>query len=201
MEYIQYMGRRSLIGCLKLQVIFRKRATNFRALLQKMTYEDTASNAVAHILTLSKVGSIVIEYIQCTGWCEVIWCLIFIGHFQQKSPGISGSFAKKDLQLKASYESSPPCSSKRTFENSEPIAVAHIFQFSKESSTVNIYTQSSSEPTFENSYSTTVATLNWQAAKMARETCVHQKRPVHVKRVLWTDDSGLVYSPVVATLH
>jgi len=30
-------------GCLKLQVIFRKRATNDTALLWKMTYEDTAS--------------------------------------------------------------------------------------------------------------------------------------------------------------
>ena len=36
-------GWRRLIGCLKLQVIFRKRVTNYRALLQKMTYEDTAS--------------------------------------------------------------------------------------------------------------------------------------------------------------
>ena len=34
---------RRLIGCLKLQVIFRKRATNSRALLRKMTYEDKAS--------------------------------------------------------------------------------------------------------------------------------------------------------------
>ena len=31
-----------LIGCLKLQVIFRKRATNYRALLRKMTCEDKA---------------------------------------------------------------------------------------------------------------------------------------------------------------
>ena len=30
-------------GCLKLQVIFRKRATNYRALLLKMTYKDKAS--------------------------------------------------------------------------------------------------------------------------------------------------------------
>ena len=31
------------IGCLKFQVIFRKRATNYRALLQKMTCRDKAS--------------------------------------------------------------------------------------------------------------------------------------------------------------
>jgi len=33
-------GWRRLIGYLKLQVIFRKRATNYRALLWKVTYED-----------------------------------------------------------------------------------------------------------------------------------------------------------------
>jgi len=36
-------GWRRLIECLKLQVIFRKRATNRRVLLRKMTYEDKAS--------------------------------------------------------------------------------------------------------------------------------------------------------------
>ena len=36
-------GWRRPIGCLKLQVIFRKKATDYRALLRKMTYEDKAS--------------------------------------------------------------------------------------------------------------------------------------------------------------
>ena len=43
LNVVQLLGWRRPIGCLQLQVIFGKRATNYTALLQKLTYEDKAS--------------------------------------------------------------------------------------------------------------------------------------------------------------
>ena len=53
-----------------------------------------------YIATLHKV---------CTEWQRSIGCIIFVGHFLRKSPRIRGSFAKKDLKLKASYATWAPC--------------------------------------------------------------------------------------------
>jgi len=41
------VGRRNGIGCLELQVSFRKRATSYRAILRENTYKNKVSNASA----------------------------------------------------------------------------------------------------------------------------------------------------------
>jgi len=63
-----------------------------------------------------------------TGWQRHIECLIFTGHFQQKSPTICSSFGKNELQLKASYESMPPCTARSSEYNlTRTTWVTHLY--------------------------------------------------------------------------
>jgi len=64
-------GWRRCIGCLKLQVIFRKRATNYRALLREMTCEDKASyksSPPCRFNTLQITGLTVCGYFKGTSY-------------------------------------------------------------------------------------------------------------------------------------
>ena len=87
---------------------------------KKMAPRESVGNPVLFIT--SKRATCLLEVLSClrkeilrfmgfahTGWQRCIEYLIFKGHFAQKSPMISGSFAERDLQLEASYASSPPC--------------------------------------------------------------------------------------------
>ena len=90
-----------LLHIVNIVILYSKYRSN-------QTFEDYFLEAEPDAVTRASVQNFPKSQ-RAIGWCRFTGCLIFIGHFLQKSPIISGSFAKNDLQLKASYQSSPPC--------------------------------------------------------------------------------------------
>jgi len=118
------MGWLRLVGSLKLYVSFAEYRLFYRALSQKrpiilrsLLIEATPYHSIPtmswHIHAYTMANSWVWHALSTDwlffwgiGWRRVTGCLIFIGHFRKRA--ISGSFAKNDLQLKASCGFSPP---------------------------------------------------------------------------------------------
>jgi len=92
MNHATHMNESRVTGCLIFTGLFPQKSPVISGSFAHATHVNESYLRVAR-----------------TGWCRVTGCLIFTGLFLQKSPMISGSFAENDLQLKASYASSPPC--------------------------------------------------------------------------------------------
>ena len=71
---VAHTGSRRLIGCLQLQVIFRRRATNYRAFLRKMTYKDKASYAASPSCTVNS-NSEPRFFVVCGSFICVTWLI------------------------------------------------------------------------------------------------------------------------------
>ena len=112
-------GWRRLIGCLKLQVIFRTRATNYRALLRKMTYEDKASSDFTPPCSSVAYGVLSVYY---RALCQ---CLLYgVATISRLLQNI-GLFCKKALSNRL-YSAKETYNLKEPTNRSHPIAVLHM---------------------------------------------------------------------------
>ena len=68
-------GWRRLTGRFKLQVIFRKRATNYRALLRKTTYEMRKSVTLRHLVEGLTSGNLYLHLFVPIGWLRLVGSL------------------------------------------------------------------------------------------------------------------------------
>jgi len=90
-----------------------QRGTSPTLPLQQQLHCIKRNNIVACVLLVAAATQLIDNFtaatiVACTVWRRCIECRIFMRHFPQNNPIISGSFAERDLQLKASYASLPP---------------------------------------------------------------------------------------------
>jgi len=109
-------GWRRLIGSPSLQVIFHKRATNYRALWRKVTYEDKASYDPTPPCTVFFVCTHSGRYFVCvcthivdTGRQRLIGSPKSQVIFHKRATKYRSLWRKMTYEDKGSYEFSPPC--------------------------------------------------------------------------------------------
>ena len=141
--HLKDKGWQRLIGCLKLQVIFRKRATNYRALLRKITYEDKAScecslpyvskALLRNIIYQNKVfcgfSSAYISNVSTSKfWCSVAYidrvpCCV--GHLSQISHELRGCCAENNIKRRYPVSCRHPISNVYTSKLWYSVAKTH----------------------------------------------------------------------------
>jgi len=99
-DIVESTGWQNPIGCLKLQVILRKRATNYRALLQKMTTKDKATYDSCLYA---------VDAVESTGWQKPIGCLKLQVILRKRATNYRALLRNMMMKDKAPYESSPLC--------------------------------------------------------------------------------------------
>ena len=80
--------------------------------------QHTATQIAPHCNTFLLTGRVLIHHLIQGGKDTMmlylqdalsLGCHIFVGHYPQKNPILSGSLAERNLQFQASYVSPPPC--------------------------------------------------------------------------------------------